>query len=218
MNHEACWRYAEQFSPSSPVLDALWAHTQTLSNKACGPVVGQFLALTVTLQQPSLCLELGTWQGYSSLWIAGALPPGARLITVDADARCVTDCPPWFAQHPRGHCIEQRHMKASDFLRNWHTPIEWIFVDADKMNYPEYYDQIVPLLAPGGVAIFDNMLWGGAVCAPDSPKAQLLHELNQRMHDDPRVTTTFLPLRDGLHVVHRSPAAHLDGEQGPRTA
>ncbi|MFI1584667.1 class I SAM-dependent methyltransferase [Embleya sp. NPDC020630] len=174
------------------------------------PEEGQFLAMLVTATGVADVLELGTFTGYSTLCMARALPPQGRLITCDISARW----PEIGAEYWRraGVCerIEVRIGAAIDTLEEMiaegrHGEFGLVFIDADKRNYPRYYELALQLVRPGGLLVLDNTLFFGRVVDPLAVDADTVgvREVNARIRDDRRVDICMLPMADGITLVRR---------------
>ena len=172
------------------------------------PDQGQFMALLVKLMGAKKILEIGTFTGYSALWMALALPPDGTLITCDIreEARALA-LPHWQAAGVADK-IDLRIDPALDTLESLLTTgqantFDFAFIDADKTNYPHYYKKCLKLLRPGGLIAIDNVLWSGAVADPEKtdPETVALRELNQTLHQDPRIELSILPIADGLTLA-----------------
>ena len=100
--------------------------------------------------------------------------------------------------------IEIRRGPALETLETLEAPFDLIFIDADKPNYPNYYEAAIPLLAEGGLIVIDNTLWSGRVVEPGDDSSRLMHELNERIVADARVVCVQLPIRDGVTIIRRA--------------
>ena len=178
--------------------------TQTnMINMLSGPVEGQFLQLLVLLSRAKSCLEVGTFTGYSALNIAAALPIDGKLITLELNTEYANIAKKYFALSPHQHKIELQLGNAIDRINALNTTFDFAFIDADKQNYPLYYDLIMEKLNPGGLIVVDNALWGGEVVAPTTAQAHAINTLNQKAKQDPRVETVMLTVRDGILVIRK---------------
>ncbi len=203
-------RYAEEHTTPAPAhLQALDAETRAVLGNAgmlSGVLVGRLLETLVHGARPRLVLEIGTFSGGSALWMAGALPAGARLVTCEVD--------PERAAFARGHIaaagmddrIEVVVGPALETLAGLPGPFDLVFVDADKTGYPAYLDAVLPKLAPHGLVVADNMLRDGAVLDPPDGDAatRTIAALNDRLAADPRLVATLLPVRDGVTLIRRA--------------
>ncbi|MEM6425273.1 MAG: class I SAM-dependent methyltransferase [Cyanobacteria bacterium P01_D01_bin.128] len=178
------------------------------------PDQGQFMALLIQLMGAKKVLEIGTFTGYSALWMALALPADGTLITCDVDAKCQESALPYWQSAGVADKIDLRIAPAIDTLDGLLTTghagtFDFAFIDADKTNYPHYYEKCLALLRPGGLIAIDNVLWSGAVTNPDKtdPNTTALRELNQALHHDDRIELSMLPIADGLTLaLKRSPS------------
>jgi predicted O-methyltransferase YrrM len=171
---------------------------------------GQFMALLARLIGAKSCLEIGTFTGYSALWVALALPPGGRLIACDVDARMPAIGQRYWQAAGVADKIEFRLGPALGTLdallaAGEAGDFDFAFIDADKENYDAYYERVLPLLRPGGLVLIDNVLWGGSV-AEDKTRDRTttaLRALNRKIHDDARVDPCLLVMGDGLTIARK---------------
>ena len=168
-----------------------------------GPVEGKFLNLLVKISGAKNCLELGTFTGYSGLHIAEALPVDGKLVTCENNPTHAEIAQKFFDQSPYAHKIEIRVAPALETIKTLKGPLDFIFIDADKVNYPAYYDALVPLLKKGGLMVIDNALWGGEVVKPDDKYGRAIDELNQKARNDSRVEKVMLSIRDGILMLYK---------------
>ncbi len=202
--------YAAAHSTPEPALFAdLAAETRTSTSAPSmmvGTLEGRFLSFLVTMLRPQLVLEIGTFTGYSALSMAGSLPPGGRIVTCDISEDHVAIARRHIDASPHRDQIEIRVGPAIDTLKSLDGPFDLAFIDADKTGYLDYYEAIVPKLAPGGVIAVDNVLWSGRVlddAAADEvdESTRALREFNDHVVADERVECVMLPLRDGVTLV-----------------
>lgn len=200
-------RYAEDHSGEvAPLLERLEKETlermkspQMLS----GRTEGHFLALLVKMLGAKRILEVGMFTGYSALMMASALPPDGELITMDVDPDAEAVARRFFTESPHGAKIRVRMAPALETLATLVAPFDFAFIDADKKNYPLYYDRVMELLRPGGVVAVDNVLWSGEVLNPTDDEAIAIHALNERVHADTRVDHVLLTIRDGVLLARK---------------
>jgi caffeoyl-CoA O-methyltransferase len=193
-------------SPEHPLLEALRKETFATSNAPqmlSGPVEGQLLKMLVGISGAKTCLELGTFTGYSALHIAQALPEDGKLITCEINPKDAQTAQKYFDQSPHGHKIEIRLGEALQTIAQLTMDFDFIFIDADKGNYPLYYDQLIPKLAQGKLMVVDNALWDGKVTHPQDAQSSAIDALNQKAHHDPRVETVMLSVRDGILLIRK---------------
>ena len=139
--------------------------------------------------------------GYSGLMMAEGLPEDGRLITCDVDPKAEAIARRYFAESPHGHKIEIRMGPALDTLRTIKGPIDMAFIDADKENYPDYYEACLGLLRPGGLIVADNVLWSGRVLKPEDESTRAIVAFNERVQADQRVENVCLTVRDGMMLA-----------------
>lgn len=193
-------------SKEFPLLKSLREETESTSAVArmlCGPIEGQLLAMLVKLSGAKRCLEIGTFTGYSALHIASSLPVDGKLITCELRKDHAAIAQRYFDQSPHGHKIQLLLGNATETLLTLEPPFDFIFIDADKANYPLYYDLVLPKLKPQGLIVVDNALWDGEVVHPDSKEARAIDSLNQKASQDPLVETVMLTVRDGMLLIRK---------------
>jgi predicted O-methyltransferase YrrM len=165
------------------------------------PEEGGFLHLLVRICRAKLALEIGTLGGYSGIWIARALDPGGKLITIEKSARHAEVAREHFQLAGVSDRVEMHQGNAQQLLPGFArlAPFDFIFIDADKPGYPAYYEWSVNNLRPAGVIAVHNALWGGAVVNPIGGEAvNLAKSFNERVANDPRVSSTIYPAGDGM--------------------
>ncbi|MEO1123247.1 MAG: class I SAM-dependent methyltransferase [Cyanobacteria bacterium J06639_16] len=194
----------------SAILAQLRQDTAQLSvgNMQIAPDQGQFMALLVKLMGAKKVLEIGTFTGYSALWMALALPADGTLITCDIQEKAREFAPPYWQAAGVTDKIDLRIAPALNTLDKLLTTgqagtFDFAFIDADKTNYLHYYEKCLKLLRPGGLIAIDNVIWGGAVADPEKtdPDTVALKELNQTLHHDQRIELSMLPIADGLTLA-----------------
>jgi predicted O-methyltransferase YrrM len=204
MNHER-WtevdRYiAEKLLPHDPVLDDVVRGSDAAGLPAIqvSPSQGRLLQLWARSIGAQSILELGTLGGYSGIWLARALPPGGRLVTLEADARHAEVARSHFARAGLAPMVEIHLGPAlgtlQRFVTEGHAPFDFVFVDADKEGYPDYFRLALRLTRPGGVMVFDNVVRDGAVADESSRDASVLavRRLHEAIAAEPRVDATVL--------------------------
>lgn len=203
--------YAQAHSmPESELCRALREETQQRMESPqmiVGPLEGAFLKMMTQVVQATSVLEIGMFTGYSALCFAEALPADGAVITCEVDDESAALARQYFARSPSGKKIEIRMGPALDTMRHLKGPFDLIFVDADKINYVNYYRRALDLLSPQGVILIDNVLWDGDVLKQPAPdeKTAAIQELNRTVSNDPRVTAVLVTIRDGILVVRRKP-------------
>jgi caffeoyl-CoA O-methyltransferase len=168
-----------------------------------GPMEGRLLNLLARLTAAKLAVEVGTFTGYSALSIAEGLPEGGRLITCDINPATNEIARRYFSDAPWGHKIEPRLGPALDTLKQIDSAVDFAFIDADKTNYVNYWEALVPKLRPGGLIVADNVLWGGKVLAPSSEDDHAIVNFNKHVTADSRVEHVMLTVRDGMTLARK---------------
>ena len=166
-----------------------------------GPVVGRLLETLVFALRPGLVVEVGTYAGYSALAMAAALPPGGRVVTLEIDDGHADFAQRHIDASPYADRVEILRGPALPALAALDGPFDMVFIDADKLSYPDYYEAALAKLAPTGLIAVDNTLRGGGVLAPDSDADRVIDDLNTRWAADERVIATQLTVRDGLTLI-----------------
>ena len=171
-----------------------------------GTIEGRFLELLVYGLRAKRVLELGTYSGYSSLSMAAGLPEGGHIDTCEFDETHAEVAKRHIAASPFADRITVHVGPALETIPKLEGEFDFVFVDADKTNYMNYYDALLPRLADGGLMAFDNTLWSGRVLdeSDDSEDTQAFRELNDRLAADERVVAVQLTVRDGVTLVRRA--------------
>lgn len=168
-----------------------------------GPLEGRFLKMMVMISGAKRVLEIGMFTGYSALSMAEGLPEDGELITCDLDPRTIKIARRFFERSPHGKKITIKEGPALDSLKTLEGPFDFAFIDADKVNYSNYYETVLSLLKPGGVILIDNVLYSGKVLDPKCENSAAISKLNDRIEKDERVDRVLLPIRDGVFVVRK---------------
>jgi len=204
--------YAQAHSMSeSDVARALREETQrtmAYAQMLVGPLEGAFLKMMAQLVGATRVLEVGMFTGYSALCFAEALPGDGRVITCEIDESSAALGRKHFADSPHGKKVEIRLGPALETMRELSGPFDVIFIDADKINYLNYYRRALDLLSPAGVILIDNVLWDGDVLKqpPPDEKTAAIQELNRTVAADLRVTAVLVTIRDGVLVIRKKAA------------
>ena len=201
--------YAEAHTTApSELLRRLAAETQAelrVPQMLTGPIEGRLLEFLVFAVRPQRVLELGTYSGYSSLSMAAALPPGGHIETCEVDETHAEVARRYHEEAGVSDRITIHLGPALETIERLEGEFDLVFVDADKINYPTYYELLLPRLAEHGLMVFDNTLWSGRVVDPDdSPDTNAITELNDRLASDPAVGAVVLTVRDGVTLVRRA--------------
>ena len=161
-------------------------------------IEGRFLQMLVRLSGAKSILELGMFTGYSALMMAEALPDNGHLITCEIDPKAEAIARRYFAESPHGDKITIRMGPALDTIKTLAGPLDLVFIDADKVNYSNYYEVCLPLLKSGGLVVADNVLWSGKVVDPKDADDHAIVAFNRLVQSDPRVKNVCLTVRDGM--------------------
>ncbi len=202
-------RYATEHSTAEPeLLGQVAAATREALDAPqmmVGPLEGRFLEMLVYLSQPSRVLEIGTFSGYSALAMAAALPPGGRILTCEVDPPAAELARAHIRASPWADRIELREGPALATLAQLDGPFDLVFIDADKVEYRDYYEAALPLLAERGVIAVDNVLWGGRVLNPDEhgDDTRAIAAFNDFVAADTRVVAVMLTIRDGVTLIRQ---------------
>ena len=191
-----------------PLLDELAAYTQAhcqLPQMLTGPVEGAFLRMLVQACGARRVLEIGTFTGYSALSMAAGLPADGELITCDIDKDTNAIARSFWARSPHGGKIKPLLGPALETIRALpaNTPFDFVFIDADKENYVNYYEAIIPRLKSGGLIAADNTLWSGKVLGPKEKSDHAIVNFNQHVAHDARVEQVLLSVRDGVMLIRK---------------
>ncbi len=196
--------------PAAHLLELERETRETLSSPQMltGDIEGRFLEFLVSLSQPRLVLEIGTYSGYSALSMAGALPDGGRVVTCELSDEHADVAERHIAAAGFADRIEVRRGPAIDTIASLDGPFDLVFIDADKEGYLAYYEAVVPKLSERGLIVADNVLWSGRVATPpsedDAESTIALRAFNDRISADERVVNVMLSVRDGVTLVRRA--------------
>ena len=198
--------YAEEHTtPPEPLLAALAQETrETLESPQMltGTVEGRFLELLVYASGAGRVLELGTYSGYSALSMAAGLPPGGRIDTCEVDESRAGVARRYIEQSPYADRIQIHLGPALETIVKLEGEFDFVFIDADKPNYVNYYEAVLPRLSERGFIAADNTLWSGRVLEPtDGEGTRAIKGFNEHVKTDPRVTSVVLTVRDGITLI-----------------
>ena len=211
---EAIERYMiECSSPQGEALDWLQKQTNIRTNHArmlSGPVQGRFLKMIVEMCGARRVLELGSFTGYSGICLASGLPEDGHLDTLEINDELEDLILEGFSRAGLrerislhiGDCLET----LKRFREEGREPYDLVFIDANKRDYPEYYELVFDLVRPGGWILADNVLWDGKVALDPLPQDRQtlgIDSFNRRVASDPRVESVIIPIRDGLNLIHK---------------
>jgi len=196
---------------SDEVIDKLVVETLALGSVAqmqIAPEQGQFLEIIVKISQAKNCLEIGRFTGLSSLCIAKGLSENGKIVAVDNSDEFLSMAQKYWKMAGVDKKIESIVGAGVDVMQSMidrQHSFDFIFIDADKNNYPNYYELSLQLLRPNGIIIIDNMLWHGDVADENKTDSQTntIRDLNKKIQQDERVDFSLLPLSDGLSFIRK---------------
>jgi caffeoyl-CoA O-methyltransferase len=195
--------YAERHTtPSGELFERLAAETREkteIPQMMVGEVEGRFLEFLVRSTGARRVLELGTFTGYSSISMARGLPDGGRVTTCDVNEETNAIARRYAEEAGVADRIEYRLGPALDSIAELDGPFDLVFIDADKENYRNYYDAVLPKVAPNGLILADNALRNGRVLEEDS--GEPMQAFNDYVLNDERVECVLLTVRDGILLV-----------------
>lgn len=171
-----------------------------------GHYQGRLLSMISKLTHPKNILEIGTYTGYSALCLAEGMQRDGELHTIDINEELLDFQRSYFDKSPYGKQIFQHLGNALEIIPSLNKTFDLIFIDADKDNYPAYFNVIIDKLNPGGIILSDNVLWSGKVIEPikeDDFSTKALLEYNTLLKIDKRIETIILPIRDGLTISRK---------------
>ena len=203
-------KYIENHTSSeSTILQKLNRHTHANVLKPrmlSGHVQGRALSLFSKMMRPKYILEIGTYTGYSAICLAEGLIEGGKLITIDINEELEEQVKSFVSEVGFQDKIEFRLGKALDIIPTLDIEFDIVFIDADKKNYLNYYQQSIEKVKSGGLIILDNILWSGKVVQEVKVKdkdTQTILKVNKFIQEDTRVENVLLGIRDGLMMVRK---------------
>jgi len=197
-------------SRESNLLAQLRKETESveLSIMQIAPEQGQFMAFIVKLIKAKRAIEVGTYTGYSSICVASVMPEEGKLIACDVSEEWTNIAKRYWKQAGLENKIELKLAPAIETLDNLlkdkqHNSFDFIFIDADKAHYDDYYERSLLLLRPGGLIMIDNVLWSGSVADPsvNDEDTAAIRALNKKLKNDDRIELSLLPIADGISLV-----------------
>lgn len=180
-------------------------HARMLS----GAVQGQIMRMLVQTSGASRILELGTFTGYSAICLASAMPDGGHLDTLEINDELEDLILEGFERAGLSDVIDLHIGDCKETLRRFREEgreYDLVYMDANKREYPEYYELVFDMVRPGGLILADNVLWDGKVCEDPMPQDKQtlgIARFNDMVTEDRRVESVILPLRDGLNLIRK---------------
>jgi predicted O-methyltransferase YrrM len=201
--------YLEQHTtPMDEVLASLYRETHLHAmnpRMASGPVQGRFLQFLCQLMHPKKVLEIGTFTGFSTICMARGMAPDSHLTTIEANEEYEGIIRKYLDKAGVADRVRLIIGDAKTVIPTLKDGFDLIFIDADKVSYPIYYDLVIDKLNPSGILLADNVLWEGKVLNTNTKErdTQAIQTFNNKVQCDPRVENVLLPLRDGLMMVRK---------------
>ncbi|MEO1049788.1 MAG: O-methyltransferase [Bacteroidota bacterium] len=209
--NEDLQKYAEDHTSSeTPLLAKINRHTHAnvmMPRMLSGHLQGRVLSTFAQMIKPKTVLEIGTYTGYSAICLAEGLAEGGRLYTVDVNEELEDMVRGFFEEAGLSESIEYMIGNAMEIIPEIKEEFDLVFIDADKINYGNYFDMTIDKVRKGGFIIADNVLWSGKVLLPRDAKVdkdtQAIIDFNAKVHTDDRVENVLFPVRDGLMVLRK---------------
>jgi len=192
----------------SPLLLELEQHGLREEIPIVDRAAGRLLSVLVSCMQANRVLELGTAYGYSTLWMALALPPAGRIWTIDPDIERTSIAQSYFERAGVADKIEIINHSALEVLE-WFPQrnLDVVFIDAIKTEYEAYLDAVVPMLKRSGIVVVDNLLWSGRTAeepsSRDDASTKALRAFNRAFLNHPQLDATIIPVGDGIGIGAR---------------
>jgi len=199
---------AAHTTPVDPFFERLAAETRekmTAPQMMVGLLEGRLLEFLVRLSGARMVVELGTFTGWSSISMASGLPPGGRVVTCDVNPEAQEIARRYAEEAGVADRIDYRLGPGLETLETLEGPFDLVFIDADKPNYRNYYEAVLPKLAEDGLIVVDNVLWSGRVVeeGDDDESTRAIREINEHIRNDDRVVCVMLTVRDGMTLVRK---------------
>ena len=196
-------------SPENELLRELQRETHLktyMPRMLSGHLQGRILSMLSKLVQPRLIVEVGTFTGYSAICLAEGLAPGGKLVTFDVNDELRALAEKYINASGNKDRIDLRTGDATQLLGTIAAPVDLVFIDADKENYPLYFDLLFPKMRSGALLIADNVLWSGKVLDPEKNKDRDtagLIAFTKKALGEKEAEQVLLPVRDGLLVIRK---------------
>lgn len=202
--------YLEQHTtPMDEVLESQYRETHLHAmnpRMASGPVQGRFLQFICQMMRPKKVLEIGTFTGFSTICMARGMAPDGLLTTIEANEEYEGIIRKYLEKAGVNDRVRLILGDAKTVIPTLEGGFDLIFIDADKVSYPIYYDLVMDKLNPGGILLADNVLWEGKVLNADTKErdTKAIRVFNDKVQNDSRVENVLLPLRDGLMMIRKN--------------
>lgn len=176
----------------------------TQPNMISGFIQGHFIGLMISLMRAKRVLEIGTFTGYTSLWIAENLQADSLLYTLEINPESHWLANSFFEQYEHKNKIKSLLGDAKILINNIDEKWDFVLIDAAKMDNDVYYEMILPHVNKNGIIAIDNVLWKGKILEElNDKRSRMIDDFNKKIALDPRVSSLMLPLRDGLTLVRK---------------
>lgn len=200
-------RYASEHTTSDSA-EAAEIYSETLTRfdypqMLSGQPVARLLQLLISLSGAKKVLEIGLFTGYSALSMAEALPEGGKVTSIEGREDLASEARKFLDKSAAGKQVEILVGEALTILPQLEGPYDFIFLDANKRMYPEFYPLCLNLLKKGGLLVMDNMLWWGKVLDPKDQDSTVLDRLNKEITQNPAVENILLTVRDGVQIIRK---------------
>lgn len=222
MTDELCsYVSAQRSNAGDPIYAALQIETNNLgevSRMQITPEQAALLSMLVTLVGARHAVEIGTFTGMSSIAISRYLQPGGKLVCFDQDFKFTSVARRYWIRAGLQDRIDLRLGDARRLLPHFRPTqaLDFVFIDADKESYDQYYELLIPFVRPGGLILFDNMLMSGGVIDPvqrNTPLIRSIDALNRKLATDTRIQCVMLPMADGLTICRKLAGPGNDGRR-----
>jgi caffeoyl-CoA O-methyltransferase len=203
-------RYAEEHTtPHADLLQRLAAETKASLERPqmlTGTIEGRFLEFVVSMTGARRILEIGTYSGYSAISMAAALPSGGRIDTLEVEEKHAAVARRYIEEAGYADRITIHLGPALESIERLDGDFDFAFIDADKENYVNYYEAVLPRLSEGGLIAADNTLWSGRVVdeSEQDESTNAIRAFNDHVRDDGRVVAVMLTIRDGVTLIRPS--------------
>ena len=197
-------------SPEPELLKQIDRHTNLyrLNGRMCsGHIQGRLLKMLTSMIKPKRVIELGTFTGYSALCMAEAIDDDAEIHTIEADDELEKEILSNLSESIHGGKVKLHIGDALNVMDNWDDNFfDLAVIDADKRQYPQYFEKLMKLVKPGGYILADNTLWDGHVTesCKHSSQTQGIIEFNDMVMATPGIDIAIIPMRDGLTLIHKN--------------
>ena len=202
--------YAEKHTEEEPkILQKLRKETwqKVLAPRMLsGHLQGRLLAMISQIVRPKIILEIGTYTGYATICLAEGLADNGRIHTIDINEELIEIQKKYFRKVGYENQIVQHTGNALHIIPQINAKFDLVFIDADKTNYSQYFDQVVEKMNKGGIILSDNVLWSGKVLVqPDQSDMETkeIIDYNSKLKADKRIETLLLPIRDGISIARK---------------